>query len=85
MYNTQSSCSVGGELNRIPTTFKEVMGVPQAVSWKAATDKEIASLKKRGVFELVPIDLVPAGHLIIGNRRVFKIEADNTYKSRLVV
>ena len=85
MTNTQPSCSGGGESERVPSTLKEAMGLPQAVRWKTASDKEIASLKKHGVFDLVPITSVPAGHKVVGTRWVFKIQADSTYKGRLVV
>ena len=60
MTNTQLCCSGGGELDRVPSTFKEAMGLPQAARWKTASDKEIASLEKHGVFDLVPITSVPA-------------------------
>ena len=85
MTNTQLCCSGGGELDRVPSTFKEAMGLPQAARWKTASDKEIASLEKRGIFDLVPITSVPAGHKVVGNKWVFKIKADGTYKGQLVV
>ena len=83
--NTQPSCSGGGESDRVPSTFKEAMGLPQAARWKTASDKEIASLEKHGVFDLVPITSVPGRHKVVGTRWVFKIKADSTYKGRLVV
>ena len=46
--------------------------------WEAAEDKEIASLIKHQVYDLVPI---PAGSKIIGSRWVFKIKADDTHKA----
>ena len=61
------------------------MSLPQAARWKTASDKEIASVEKHGVFNLVPITSVPAGHKVVGTRWVFKIQADSTYKGRLVV
>ena len=61
------------------------MGLPQAARWKTASDKEIASLEKHGVFDLVPITSVPAGHKVVGTRWVFKMKTDSTYKGRLVV
>ena len=85
MTNTQSSCSGGGESNRVPNTFKEAMDFPQAMRWKAKSDKEIASLEKHDVFKLVPIDSVPAGHMVVSTRWVFKIKTKGTYKGRLVV
>ena len=42
--NTQPSCSGGEESDRVPNTFKEAVGLPQAAQWKTASDKEIESL-----------------------------------------
>ena len=61
MTNTQPSCSGGGKSDRVPNTFKEAMGLPQAARWKTASDKDIASLEKQGVFDLILITSVPAG------------------------
>ena len=68
MTNTQPSCSGGGESDRIPNTFKEAMGLPQAVGWKKASNKEVKSLEKHGVFNSVPITSVPTGHKVVGTR-----------------
>ena len=70
---------------KAPNTFKEAMSLPQAARWKAATEKEIASLKKHDVYELVPASSVPAGQKVIGSRWVNKIKADGLFKIRLVV
>ena len=48
-------------------------------------DKEITSLKKHGVYELVPASSVPAGQKVVGSSWVNKIKADDLFKSRLVV
>ena len=61
------------------------MGLPQAACWKTVSDKEISSLEKHGVSDLVPITSVPAGHKVVATRWVLKSKADSTYKSRLVV
>ena len=61
------------------------MTLSQAVRWKVASDKEIASLEKHGVYELVPITSVPNGRKVVGTRWVYKIKADGVYKCRLVV
>ena len=70
---------------KFPNTFKEAMGLPQTARWKAASDREITSLEKQGVYELVPITAVPAGQRVIGTQWVNKVKADGTYKNRLVV
>ena len=66
-------------------TFKEATSLPQAARWKVAADKEIANLKKHGVYELVPASSVPAGQKVVGSRWVNKIKADDFFKSRLIV
>ena len=55
------------------------MGLPQAAYWKTASDKEMESLKKHGVFNLVLITSVLVGHRIVGTRWVRKIKADSNY------
>ena len=85
MANTQPSCSREGESYRVPNTFKEVMGFPQATRWKTVSGKEIASLEKHGVFNLVPITAVPVGQKVIVTTWLFKIKADSTYNYRIVV
>ena len=44
------------------------MDFPSATRWKAALDKEIVSLEKHGVFELVSNTSVPAGRKVVGTR-----------------
>ena len=83
--NLQESCLRGGEKERIPNTFQEAMSLPKAAYWKEAADKEIQSLEKHGVYELVPISFVPSSQNVVGTRWVNKIKADGTFKSRLVV
>ena len=64
--NAQGIFSAGEKEEENPNIFKEAMGLPQAASWKAAPDRETASLEKHGVYELVPITAVPAGQGVIG-------------------
>ena len=85
MINTQPSCSGGRGSDRVPNTFKEALGLLQVARWKTASDKEIVNLEKHGVFDLVPITSVPAGHKVVGTRWVLKIKAGSTYEGRLVV
>ena len=61
------------------------MNLPAKTQWKAASDKEMASLKKNNVYTLLPVTSVPAGHKIIGSRWVYKAKADNSHKGRVVV
>ena len=61
------------------------MSLSQAARWKAVVDKEITSLKKHGVYELVPASSASTGQKVVGSRWVNKIKADDLFKSRLVV
>ena len=61
------------------------MTLPAKAQWKAASDKEIASLKKYNIYTLLPTTSVPAGHKIIGSRWVYKVKADNSHKGRVDV
>ena len=77
--STGNHSGVGNKL-KVPNTFKEAMSLPQATRWKAAADKEIASLKKHVVYEMVPASSVPAGLKVVGSRWVNKIKADDLFK-----
>ena len=48
---TQPSCSRGGGSDRVPNNFKEVMGLPQAVCWKLASDTKVVRLEKLDEFK----------------------------------
>ena len=65
--------------------FKEAMTLPAKAHWKAASYKEVASLKKNNVYTLVPATAVPTRHKTIGSRWVYKVKADKSYKGRVVV
>ena len=75
----------GGSKLKVPNTFVEAMSLPQAARWIGAADKEITSLKKHGVHELVPASFIPAGQKVVGSLWVNKIKANDLFKSRLVV
>ncbi|CAN0351698.1 unnamed protein product, partial [Ascophyllum nodosum] len=61
---------------KIPKIFKEATTLPQAARWKVASDNEIESMEKHGVYELVPITSVPNVRNVVGTRWVYKIKAD---------
>ena len=75
--------SVGEKIEVIPNTFKEAMPLPANAHRRAASDKEIASLKKNNVYTLVPAIAVPAGHTIVGSRWVYKARPSNPTRVRL--
>ena len=83
--NALGSFSGGENKEKLRNIFKEAMTLPQAARWKVASDKEITSLEKHGVYELVSILFVPNGRKVVGTRWVYKIKADGVYNGRLVV
>ena len=61
------------------------MALPAKAQWKAASDSEVASLKRNNVYTLLPGFSVPSGHKIIGSRWGFRIKADDSKKGRVIV
>lgn len=61
--NTQLQTRSEGEKKPkvVPNTFTEAKKLPEAALWKAAKDKDITSLAKHHVYDLVPITSVLAG------------------------
>ena len=68
------SFSGGENKEQIPNIFKEAMSLPQAARWKVDSDKEITSLEKHGVYELIPITSVPNGRKVVDSRWVYKLK-----------
>jgi len=71
-----------------PDTWKQAMESPEAPKWRAATNKEMASIDEMGVWDLVPRSSVPRSQIIIACKWVFKIKTDEhgavtVYKARL--
>jgi transposase InsO family protein len=69
-----------------PLTFREAMASTQQSQWRAAMDREMASLAKAGTYTLTPL---PAGRTAIGCKWVYKTKrgADGAItkrKARLV-
>ena len=83
--NVLGNFSAEENKEQIPNTFKEAMTLPQAARWKVASDEEITSLKRHGVYDLVPITSVPSGRKVVSTRWAYKIKADGVYKGRLIV
>lgn len=80
----------GGGIVVLPNTLKDAMSSPQAENkWKAAARKEMDSLRHHKVYKLVPSTSLQGGRGgwggASGSLWVFKLEANNTYKVRLVV
>ena len=82
--NSGSEHRVDEEVIAIPNTLKEVMESRQAAKGKETICKEMASLDKHEVFDLVSPASVPS-EKVIGTQWVFKVKADHTQKARVVV
>ena len=81
---TEYAYATGTSQPGVPRTIQEARSMPDAAMWNAAAEREMASLKERKVFKLVPRSAVPFGRRRINSKWVFKRKADGTYKGRLV-
>ena len=70
-----------------PKTFQEAWHYPvesERDSWRVAIRKEIRSIIERGVWRKTVRKRIPSSRRLIGNKWVFKIKRDGTYRARLV-
>ena len=59
------------------TPFKDAMQYPE---WKAAMEREVASLKEHGVFRAIPVNGKPR---MVKTKMIFSTKRDGTKKARL--
>lgn len=83
--NVQLQHSKGENISLASNSFKEVVALPEVARWKAASNKEMGSLRAHKLYDLVPITSIPPGQKTISSRWVYKIKADNSFKGRVVV
>ena len=70
-----------------PKTFQEAWHSPveeERKNWQMAIRKEIKSMIDRGVWRKVDRKNIPNNRRLLGNKWVFKIKRDGTYRARLV-
>ena len=70
-----------------PKTFQEAWHYPienERDNWRVAIRKEIRSMIERGVWRKTDRKRIPGNRRLIGNKWVFKIKRDGTYRARLV-
>ena len=70
-----------------PKTFQEALHYPvesERNSWRAAIRKEIRSMIEKEVWRKTDRKKIPNNRRLIGNKWVFKIKRDGTYRARLV-
>ena len=71
-----------------PKTFQEAWHYPvesERDNWRVTIRKEIRSMIERGVWRKPDRKRIPSNRRLIGNKWVFKIKRDGTYRARLVV
>ena len=70
-----------------PKTFQEAWHCQiekERDNWRAAIRKDIKSMIERGVWRKTDRKKIPSNRRLIGNKWVFKIKRDGTYRTRLV-
>ena len=70
-----------------PKTFQEAWHYPienERDNWRVAIRKEIRSMIERGVWRKTDRKRIPSNRRLIGNKWVFKILRDGTYRAGLV-
>ena len=70
-----------------PKTFQEAWHYPiekERVNWRTAIREESRSMIERGVWRKTYRKKIPNNKRLIGNKWVFKIKRDGTYRARLV-
>ena len=68
-----------------PKTFQEAWHYPiekERDNWRVAIRKEIRSMIERGVWKKTDGKKIPSNRRLIGNKWVFKIKRDGTYRAR---
>ena len=69
-----------------PKTFQEAWHYQnERENWRAAIRKEIRSMIEGGIWRKTDRKMIPSNRRLIGNKWVFKIKRDGTYRARLVV
>ena len=71
-----------------PKTLQEAWHSPdeeERQNWQIAIRKEMKSMINRGVWRKIDKVKIPENRRLIGNKWVFKIKRDGTYRARLVV
>jgi Reverse transcriptase (RNA-dependent DNA polymerase) len=72
-----------------PRTWAEALASPHAKEWRVGYLDKLDSIRKHGVYKLVPHSSVPIGHRVIKCRPLFKLKCDEAnnpvqFKVRLV-
>lgn len=68
----------------IPKDDNDAVKSEDGVQRKGAIDKELTSLQNHQVHDAVPISSPPSAFKATGSRWVYKVEAGNSFKARLL-
>ncbi|CAN0049810.1 unnamed protein product, partial [Sphacelaria rigidula] len=63
----------------------QALSSPFATKWKTATPDELRSIADHKVADTIPASLVPPNNNIVGTHWVYKVKADDRFKTRLFV
>jgi Reverse transcriptase (RNA-dependent DNA polymerase)/Zinc knuckle len=72
------------EYNPAPTTFRDAMSRKDKFQWITSMHIEFANMHDKKVWRIVKRTDVPPGRKIIGNRWVYALKYDGTYRARTV-
>jgi Reverse transcriptase (RNA-dependent DNA polymerase) len=72
------------EYNPAPTTFKDAMSRKDKLQWTASMHVEFANMHDKNVWLIVKRTDIPHRRKIIGNRWVYALKDDGTYRARTV-
>ena len=72
------------EYNPAPNNFKDAMSRKDKDKWWESMCKEFYNVHERKVWTVVKKKDIPAGRKVIGNRWVYALKEDGTYRSRTV-
>lgn len=85
-----ASLQIDGDYAGDPTTLREALSGPHAAQWSAALQEEFTSIRKMGVYKLIPRSAVPSGNRIMHGKPVWCLKRDENgdpvhFKARWVI
>jgi Reverse transcriptase (RNA-dependent DNA polymerase) len=72
------------EYNPAPSTFRDAMSRKDKLKWIASMHVEFTNMHDKDVWRIVKRTTVPPGKKLIGNRWVYALKDDGTYRARTV-
>jgi Reverse transcriptase (RNA-dependent DNA polymerase) len=72
------------DYNPAPTTYRDAMGWKDKSQWKASMHVEFENMHDKHIRRIVKRADIPTGRKLIGNRWVYALTDDGTYRARTV-